>query len=367
MTEPLRIDCSHAGGTTPIFVGSGALAQCAGRLTDWWQGRTLFLVSSQTVAELHMARVAALAFTARKVIKLVVPDGEQAKSLAQAAGLWREMLETGGKRDSRVLALGGGSVGDLAGFVAGTFLRGIQYLQVPTTLLAQVDASIGGKTAIDLPQAKNSVGLFYHPHAVVSDIDLLLTLPPGELRAGLFEVLKAGVVLSPELFERLEGALDALLRYDADELCTVVAAAAEVKVRLVERDPDERDQRRLLNFGHTLAHAIETVQGYSGLRHGEAVGYGMLFALRLACTRGLGTELAGRVHALILRLGLPELRGVERDPLLLAMARDKKARESGLVWVLPTALGQGETVSRIPAAEVERELEGFLADPLSPP
>jgi 3-dehydroquinate synthase len=367
VSEPLRIDLTHPGGTTPIFVGSGALAQCASRLTDWWQGRTLFLVSSQTVAELHMARVAALAFTARKLIKLVVPDGEQAKSLQQAAGLWREMIETGGKRDSRLLALGGGSVGDLAGFVAGTFLRGIQYLQVPTTLLAQVDAAIGGKTAIDLPQAKNSVGLFHHPHAVVADIDLLQTLPPGELRAGLFEVVKAGAVLSSELFERLEGTLDAVLRYDTEELSTVVAAAVEAKVRLVERDPEERDQRRLLNFGHTLAHAIETVQGYSGLRHGEAVGYGMLFALRLACARGLATDTARRVHALILRLGLPELRPVEPGALLLAMARDKKVRESGLVWVLPTALGRGEMVGRIPALEVERALERFLADPLVAP
>ena len=292
---------------------------------------------------------------------LIVPDGEAAKQLDVAQELWRSMLREGGKRDSRVVALGGGAVGDLAGFVAGAFLRGVEVLQLPTTLLAQVDASVGGKTAVDLPEGKNTVGLFVQPAGVVADSELLGSLPQGELRSGLFEVIKMGFLLAPELLELTEGTLDELLAGDPERLASVVAGAVAAKAAVVERDPTELDERRLLNFGHTLGHAIEAAEGYSGIRHGEGVGYGMLFALRLSCKRGLPGDQAARLRSLISRLQLPPLGDLAVPELLESMARDKKAREGGISWVLATSLGHGRMVDDVPWNEVEEELKAFLA------
>jgi 3-dehydroquinate synthase len=265
-----------------------------------------------------------------------------------------------------VIAFGGGSVGDLAGFVAGCFLRGIQFVQIPTTLLAQVDASIGGKTGVDLPGGKNTVGLFHHPRMVICDTEVLPTLPREELRSGLVEVIKMAALLDPDLFERVEQQLDDLLAGDADALAPVVTAAAAAKIGVVERDPTEQGDRRLLNFGHTLGHALESASEYAGLRHGEAVGYGILFALRLARQRGLSPEAGKRIHALIRRLDLPPLPRLSADDLMATMARDKKARESGLVWVLPRSLGEGFMTDGISNDTVRGELEGFLGDLFRP-
>jgi 3-dehydroquinate synthase len=295
-----------------------------------------------------------------------VEEGEAAKNVSSAERLWNAMLEAGGKRDSRILAFGGGSVGDLAGFAAGCFLRGISFAQVPTTLLAQVDAGIGGKTGVDLPGGKNSVGLFHHPAFVICDTSILATLPKEEVRSGLVEVVKMAALLDLDLLERVEQRLDLLLTADPAELGQVVTAAAAAKIAVVERDPTEQGDRRLLNFGHTLGHAIESACGYSGLRHGEAVGYGILFALRLALLHGLAPAFAGRLAQLLRRLDLPELPSLDAKELMACMARDKKARESGLVWVLPTAPGEGTMVSGISPEVVEAELEAFLKDPLAP-
>ena len=277
------------------------------------------------------------------------------------------MLAAGGKRDSRLLAFGGGSVGDLGGFAAGCFLRGIEFVQVPTTLLAQVDAAVGGKTGVDLPGGKNTVGLFHHPRWVVSDTSVLATLPREELRSGMVEVVKMVALLDPDLFVRLEERMETLLAGDPAALGPVVTAAAAAKIGVVERDPTEQGDRRLLNFGHTLGHAIEAACGYIGLRHGEAVGYGILFALRLALSRGLDRRTAERIHALILRLGLPPLPELDPETLLAAMARDKKALESGLVWVLPRTLGEGWMANGVPSQEVQAELRTFLRHPFTLP
>lgn len=278
------------------------------------------------------------------------------------------MLAAGGKRDSRLIAFGGGSVGDLGGFAAGCFLRGIEFVQIPTTLLAQVDASIGGKTGVDLPGGKNTVGLFHHPRWVICDTAVLPSLPREELRSGLVEVIKMAALLDPDLFELLEKELEILLDGDPTALGPVVAAAAAAKIAVVERDPIEKGERRLLNFGHTLGHAVESASGYAGLRHGEAVGYGILFALRLALRRGLPAATAKRIHDLIRRLELPSLPGgLDPERLMDLMARDKKARESGLVWVLPVDLGTGRMTEDVPQKEVLEELGRFLADPMGAP
>lgn len=361
-----RLEEQAAGRPTTLWIGPGALRAAGEELAAWVAGRSLFVVSSPQVLALHGERLAPLMAAARQAVTLAVPDGESAKTVAEAGRLWETMLAGGGKRDSRVVAFGGGSVGDLAGFAAGCFLRGIAFAQLPTTLLAQVDASVGGKTGVDLPAAKNSVGLFHFPDHVVADTEVLATLPDAELRAGLAEVIKMALLLDGELFAHLERHLPELLAGDAAALAPVVRASIAAKLAVVARDPTEQGERRLLNFGHTLGHALEAVAGYAGLRHGEAVAYGMLFALRLARRRGLAQEVSERLAALLERLALPPLPALEPGALLAAMGRDKKAREGGIAWVLPTALGAGTVVPDVPMAEVAAELPGFLAVPWDP-
>ena len=366
-----HLDLRHPAGVTRVIAGDGAFDEAADALAAWVDGRTLFVVSTPRVLALHGGLLAPVRAAAARAVTLEVDDGEGAKSLISAERLWSEMLAAGGKRDSRVLAFGGGSCGDVAGFAAGCFLRGVELVQAPTTLLAQVDAALGGKTAVDLPAAKNSVGLFHHPELVVADTRLLATLPREEIRSGLVEVVKMAYLLEPELLARVEDGLDRLLDGDPEALAPVVAEAAAAKIAVVEADPAERGSRKLLNFGHTLGHSIESVLGYQHLRHGEAVAYGMLFALRLAVARGLPAADAERLRALLARFDLPPLPGdgggaLDPERLVATMARDKKARESGLAWVLPARLGEGRVVGGVSEAEVRRALPGFLAHPFGP-
>src|SRR5215210_3233080 len=230
----------HPSGSTPVLVGGDALASAHDQLAKWLSGRTVFLVSTPRVLGLHGSRLEPLRREAGRWVVLEVEEGEPAKTVESAERLWNEMLAAGGKRDSRVIAFGGGSVGDLAGFTAGCFLRGVEFVQIPTTLLAQVDAAIGGKTGVDLPGGKNTVGLFHHPWMVVCDTVVLPTLPREELRSGLVEVIKMAALLDPDLFERIERQLDDLLDGDADALCPVVSAAAAAKIGVVESEPTEQ-------------------------------------------------------------------------------------------------------------------------------
>lgn len=376
---PQRLTLAHPRGVSEIHVGPGLLERLAaggapafGDVAEWCRGRLVFLITSETPYRHCGAAARQLLYSAGAVgIEMIeVPDGEAAKTVECAAFVWREMFERGGKRDSRLATLGGGSVGDLGGFAAGCFLRGIDYLQIPTTLLAQVDASVGGKTGVDLPGGKNAVGAFHHPRFVLADTLCLKSLPRGELRAGLFEVVKMAALLDLDLLESVEDSAERLLGGDADALTPVVAASIRAKLGVVEADPEEGGRRRLLNFGHTLGHAIEAEFGYRGLRHGDAVAHGMRFALRLALRRGLDAEFAQRLERLIDRLGPPDLGSLERrrgldldvDRLLAAMGRDKKARESGLAWILPAAPGRGGIVADLDPALVRAELQAFLDD-----
>jgi 3-dehydroquinate synthetase len=363
-----RFALRHPQGESRLLVGAGALADAPALAGTWLAGRTTFVVSSPRVLGLHGQALAPWLSLAGRVVHLEVPDGEEAKSLEHAGRLWRDLLALGGKRDSRVIGFGGGSVSDLAGFVAGCFLRGVEVAHVPTTLLAQVDASIGGKTAIDLPEAKNSVGVFHHPSWIVADTSLLGTLSPAERRAGLMEVIKVAVLLDADLLAEVELLAERLIDGDLAAMARVVAPAAALKARVVERDPAEKDERRLLNFGHTLGHALEAAAGYRELAHGDAVGYGMLFALRLAVRLGLDPATAGRIRSLVLRCGLPPLpRGLDPQQLLVLAARDKKAREEGLAWVLPSGLCEGWIARVVDPELVAEELVCFLADPTGVP
>ena len=371
-----RLTLAHPRGASEILVGPGILpaggAHAFGDVAEWCRGRLVFLITSETPDRLCGAVARQLLETAGavRIETIDVPDGEAAKTVEWAAFVWREMLERGGKRDSRLATLGGGAVGDLGGFAAGCFLRGIDYLQIPTTLLAQVDASVGGKTGVDLPGGKNTVGAFHHPRFVLADTLCLESLPVGELRAGLFEVIKMAALLDLDLLGSVEESVERLLAGSAEALTPVVAASIRAKLGVVEADPEEGGRRRLLNFGHTLGHAIEAEFRYRGLRHGDAVAHGMRFALRLARRRGLEAEFAERLERLIDRLGPPDLGSLERqrgvaldvDRLLAAMGRDKKARESGLVFILPAAPGRGEIVADLDPAVVRTELQAFLDD-----
>lgn len=357
-----RFPLRHSRGQTEIATGRGALAALAPELGCWLDGRRLFLLSTPRVRALHGASLDPLRRAAGAVTELEVPDGEAAKSVAHAEMLWRAMAAAGGRRDSRLVAFGGGSVGDLGGFVAGTFLRGIEFAQAPTTLLAQVDAAIGGKTGVDLPEGKNLVGLFHHPAYVVAEASWLATLPVEELRGGLAEAIKMAALLDPGLFAVLEQELERLLAGDSGALGTVAAGAARAKVRVVESDVEERGERKLLNFGHTLGHALETAAGHGVMRHGDAVAWGMRFALRLALARGWAADLAPRLERLLdgLAPGRPPV--LDATAVRAALGRDKKARESGLGWVLPRALGEGRWDVPVDAAVLEDLLPGFLRE-----
>ncbi len=364
MSQLHQIELPHPRGVCRLTVGIEALEAEREPLARWVDGRRLFLITTERVADLWGAELEPFLAAALDHRVLTVPEGEEAKSLEVAGDLWRRLLAEGGKRDSRLVTLGGGSVGDLGGFVAGCFLRGIEYVQLPTTLLAQVDASIGGKTGVDLPAGKNSVGLFHHPWRVVADTRWLGTLPAAELRSGLFEVIKMAFLLDPPLLDRVEQRLSRLLAGDAEAWVPVVAGAVAAKVGVVTRDPEEADERRLLNFGHTLAHALEGALGYRDLRHGEAVGWGMRLALRLSVTRGLPEDDAVRLERLIDAIGLPDLPEslrTQSEDLIRWMGRDKKAREDGIAWVLAAALGKGQITTAVPREEVRRELEVLLA------
>lgn len=350
----------HPRGATRHFYGAGALVAGWAALAPELSGRTVFAVSARRILELHGARLEPVRRFARSFDLFEVPDGEAAKSAAEAERLWRGMASAGGKRDSRVIAFGGGSVGDLAGFVAGTFLRGVAWIQVPTTLLAQVDAAVGGKTAIDLAEAKNAVGLFHHPLAVVADTELLATLSPDHLRAGLVEAIKTAAVADAGLLDLLEVQLDALLGGDPVALAGVAARAARAKAALVEIDPEEAGARKLLNLGHTLGHAIEAEIGYGAIAHGDAVAHGLRFALRLTRAAGGDAAFSDRLDRLLDRLAVPALPRLGIDALLARVARDKKAREDGLSWVLADAPGRGRIAARLSPELVRRELESWL-------
>jgi 3-dehydroquinate synthase len=309
-------------------------------------GRPVRVVTDQTVGALHGDRIlAGLASRGVPAQSMRIPAGEQSKSLPTACQLldWLARSDTG-RRDV-LLAVGGGVVIDTAGWVASAYMRGIPYINVPTTLLAQVDAAIGGKVAVDHRIAKNLIGSFYEPLAVVSCVEYLATLDTRQIRAGLAEVIKKAVIASPDLFAFLEQQLAAVLRRDQACLRSLVHAASAIKCVLVSRDPYEAELRRALNFGHTVGHAVETVTGYGPVLHGEAVAFGMAVAVRIARARGvLGEATAARVLGLLAGAGLPLAPWqLAAEPaagdIIGALAKIRQIRAGSLRFVLPTGLG----------------------------
>ena len=295
---------------------------------------------------------------------IVVPAGETAKSLKTVQTCYDLLAAHRLERKSFIVALGGGVVGDLAGFVAATYLRGIAFVQVPTTLLAQVDSSVGGKVGVNLKAGKNLVGAFYQPRLVLCDLDTLKTLPEREYRAGLAEVIKYGIICDAKLFAQLERDLPKLLRRQSKTLATVVARCCEIKADVVGRDEREGGLRAILNFGHTIGHAIENISGYGKYLHGEAISIGQVITAKLSSELiGLSGRDAARVRDLFKRAGLPtsiRLNCTQRKKLLAAMKMDKKVSGGEVKFVLAREIGRVVRGQRVPEALVQQVLDEIV-------
>jgi len=338
-TDTRLIWATAASGEYPVLVGPGVAFQ-----EPWPQPGRRFLVTDTTVADLYAARLGEVAAA------IVLEPGEEHKTLAGAERVWRELAGAGMARDDHVVALGGGVVGDLAGFCAATYQRGVPVVHVPTTVVAQVDSAYGGKTGVDLPEAKNYVGAYHQPAAVLADPETLETLPPPERAAGYAEVVKTALIAGGALWERVaQGG-------PVDE--DVIVACARTKLAIVAADERDAGRRQMLNLGHTFAHAIETATGYRRYRHGEAVGLGLLAALRLS---GLD-ELRARVAGLLAAAGLPvRLESVDADAVVAATERDKKRRSGEAVgFVLLDAPGSPRVGVQAPADEVRGALAELI-------
>jgi 3-dehydroquinate synthase len=324
-----------------IHIGSALLGRIGELTRPLNLGRHLGLITHPVLAtEYGSLALDSLREAGHEVALLTVPPGEDSKSLDQADRLYRELVRHRLDRSSALFGLGGGVVGDLVGFVAATLYRGIPFVNLPTTLLAQVDSSVGGKTGVNLPEGKNLVGVFHQPSLVVADVLTLSTLPEREFRSGLAEVVKHGMIADPTLFQRLEERADQILARDADTLQEIVARSCAIKASVVEQDERESGLRAILNFGHTVGHAIEAALGYGAVTHGEAVAHGMVVATALSVARGLCPERdACRLRSLLERFELLGRRLPGPESLEKYMVSDKKARDGVLQFVLTRGVG----------------------------
>ena len=343
-----------------IEIGTGNLAGAGSFLEARKPTQSVVIISDTNVEDPYAYRVAEyLGSSSRNVNVLVVEPGETSKSIEIAEPLWGKMLELGADRQTVVVAVGGGVVGDLAGFVAATYARGVPLLQIPTTLLAQVDSSVGGKVGVNLPEAKNMVGAFWQPIGVLIDTAVLSSLPTREYRAGLAEVIKYGVILDADFFAYLEANARPLIERRDDVLRHAITRSCQLKADVVQQDErEETGLRAVLNYGHTFCHALETLGGYTGLLHGEAVAIGMHCAARLAQQMGrVDADFVGRQQALLESLGLGvDLPKVDVDEMLTLMAHDKKAAAGRLRYVLPDRLGHVELVDTVEVDDVRAVL-----------
>ena len=365
MTATIEVGLGARG--YPIRIGTGLLsdigkfrAAVAGAL----HGTQMLVVSDSHVAPLYAARMQSMLDAVAPTLRTQVftlEAGEAHKNLDAVANVLDALARLGATRGACVLALGGGVVGDIAGFAAACWMRGIGFVQIPTTLLAMVDSSVGGKTGVDHAAGKNLIGAFHQPRAVIADLDTLATLPGRELRAGLAEVVKTACIGDADFFGWLEAHVEPLLARDTEALTHAIARCCRFKAGVVERDEREAGERALLNFGHTFGHAIETETGYDTLLHGEAVAIGMVLAARLSARLGLGEDAdAERLRALLGRFGLPVSLPPDLDPdaLLTRMQLDKKNRAGALRLILWRGIGRAEIMEDADPAAIRAVLSG---------
>jgi len=363
---PARITLSlHGGKVCPVTVGPGAIADLTGILREIGAFR-LAVITDSNLETTHAASVAALARSSgAEAVVLAFPAGERSKTRATKESLEDRMIDAGLGRDAAVLAVGGGVAGDLAGFVAATYMRGIPFVHIPTSLIAMADAAIGGKTGVDTPRGKNLIGAFHQPAAVLADTRFLGTLPRRELTAGFAEMAKAGAVADAGLFRALEALAERLANGDVAAVEEALPAAVQVKASVVSADEKESGLRKILNFGHTVGHGIEADGGYA-MAHGEAVSIGMIVEAEIGVRLGiLAPEAAGRISALLRGMGLPVAppEGTSPSRVWKASASDKKARGGRIEIVVPREIGEmarGERDFGIPIAD-EVALEAMEA------
>ncbi|HLW23344.1 MAG TPA: 3-dehydroquinate synthase [Steroidobacteraceae bacterium] len=356
--QTIKVDVGHTH--YPIIIGWGLLTHRDILHTNI-TGHDLMIVTNTTVARLHLAKLREQ-FKERNVGECILPDGEQHKTLQTAGWVFDALIAQKFNRDATVLALGGGVVGDIAGFAAACYQRGVGYVQIPTTLLAQVDSSVGGKTGVNHSGGKNLIGAFYQPLAVLADTDTLATLPDRELRAGLAEVIKYGCIWDPLLFDWLDEHVHELLDRDADALAYAIGRSCEIKATVVAQDEREQGLRAILNFGHTFGHAIEAATDYERFLHGEAVAIGMLMAADFSCRLGfIDAAVKLRIRGLIERAGLPtEAPKIGASRALALMQMDKKVLAGQMRLVLLEKLGRAVFISQYPQAALEATLREHL-------
>ena len=342
----------------PILIGTDLLAK-PGLLSPWVKGGRALIVSNEVVAPLYLKQLCD-ALTGVDVDTLVLPDGEHSKTMATLEIVFDHLLAHQHERSTTLIALGGGVTGDLTGFAAACYQRGVNFIQVPTTLLAQVDSSVGGKTGVNHPRGKNMIGAFYQPQVVLADISVLRTLPERELKAGIAEVIKYGLLGNAVFFAWLEQQIDALIRGDEALLAEAVKICCEEKARIVAADEREGGQRALLNLGHTFGHAIESALGYGEWLHGEAVAAGMVMAADLSARLGWITAAdARRARDLIQRAGLPVAppAQISSAQFMELMAHDKKVQAGRIRFVLLRAIGDAVVTADIPEALLQQTLQ----------
>jgi 3-dehydroquinate synthase len=353
-----RIRVKSSGGSYSVVCGPGAIHRAAREIAALDSFSSVHVVSSRKVWRAVGKSVQRGLELSKKEDIHLFDDAESAKNLRSVENIARSLCRAGADRKSLMVAVGGGVVGDVAGFAASAFLRGVQLVQVPTTLVAQVDSSIGGKTGVNLPEGKNLVGSFYPPRLVLTDPELLRTLPDREFRGGLAEVIKHAIIADAPMFAALEKEMEKVLRRDRHALGSLIPRNVEIKARVVSRDERESGLREILNFGHTFAHALESVTKYRRYQHGEAVAWGMIAASFLGHELGLTrADDVSRIVALIRRLGpLPPWPSVSPSTLLDAMRTDKKVRSGVLRFVLSSRIGSAHSYDAVPLHVVERVL-----------
>lgn len=342
----------RAGDPYPVLLQKLLVDRAGSLLRRLWGKRRLAIVTQSRVRRLHGARLeASLSRAGLEAITLIMGAGEDRKNLKTVERLYDGLVKAGFTRDDAIVAFGGGAVGDTAGFTAATFLRGVRYAQIPTTLLAQIDSSVGAKVGVNLRHGKNLIGSIYRPSAVWIDPSLLETLPGRDVRSGLFELVKYGFIGVPRLLRQFERAP---LELGTDAMFRAIGDGVRCKLDVVREDETELGNRRILNFGHTIGHGLEAASDYKLLRHGEAVGWGMVGAVRLAAHRGrMSDTLAVRLEALIHGVGpLPSVGGLSPARVMAAVRRDKKRSRDGYRFILPVGFGRVETVD-VPESEIE--------------
>ena len=361
-----KVDVALGARSYPIVIGCGIMDELTAFVRQAGYSPRGMIVTDEHVAPHCAARIAAcIARAGVQAEVAVIPAGEQSKSLAQAEQLFTRAISLGLDRKSPIFALGGGVVGDLTGFVAASYMRGVPFIQLPTTLLAQVDSSVGGKVAVNHALGKNLIGAFYQPDAVIMDLDRLRTLPAREIATGLGEIIKYGVIADAEFFAWLEQHRDDVLALTPAAVSHMIARSCEIKADVVRQDECESGLRRILNFGHTIAHAIEKETGYTRYRHGEAVAIGMIGAARISTAMGLlPAEMCACIERLIAAMGLPcSVEDASPDAMYTDLFHDKKTVGGRIHWVLAEDIGRVCVRSDVPEEIVRKNILGLFTPP----